>query len=172
MIEQPFRNIRGSQRYVAIAAAVTMDEFDVVGPLTGEVYEWLAQKGVVPSGPSFVRIWTSDMTAKLDIEVGVPVEAPPNGDERVIVGSIPSGSYVTLFYTVEEEGDHIQANVEIQAWAANRGLEWQIDRSSGVDVWGGRFTFERPDKSSDGNQVFELTYQIIDKPADIRVSTE
>ena len=112
------------------------------------------------------------MTAALEIEVGVPVDPPLKGDDRVVAGSIPSGSYVTLFYTVEEEGDHIQANVEIQAWAANRGLEWQIDRSSGVDVWGGRFTFERPDKSSDGNQVFELTYQIIDKPADIRVSTE
>jgi hypothetical protein len=62
--------------------------------------------------------------------------------------------------------------VEIQAWASNKGLVWQIDGSSGAYVWGGRFTFDRPDKSSDGNQVFELTYQIIDNPADIRVSTE
>ena len=62
--------------------------------------------------------------------------------------------------------------MKIQGWASYKGLEWQIDRSSGADVWGGRFTFDRSDKSSDGNQVFELTYQIIDNPADIRVSTE
>ena len=172
MNEQPFRNIRGTQRYVAIATAVTMDEFDIVGSLTGEVYAWLERQGAVPAGPSFVRIWTSDMSAKLDIEVGVLVDPPLNGDDRIVVGSIPSGSYVTLFYTVEEENDHIQANVEIQAWASNKGLVWQIDRSNGADVWGGRFTFDRPDKSSDGNRVFELTYQIIDNPADIRVSTE
>jgi DNA gyrase inhibitor GyrI len=172
MTEQPFRHIRGTQRYVAIATAVTMDEFDTVGSLVAEVYAWLERQGAVPAGPSFVRILTSDMTAKLDIEVGVLVEPPLNGDDRVVAGSIPSGSYVTLFYTVEEESDHVQANVEIQAWAANQGLEWQIDRSGDVDTWGGRFTFDRPDKSSDGHQVFELTYQIIHNAADIRVSSE
>jgi len=172
MIEQPFRHIRGTQRYVAIATAVTMDEFDTVGGLVDEVYAWLERQGAVPAGPSFVRIWTSDMTATLDIEVGVLVDPALNGDDRIVAGSIPSGSYVTLFYTVEEENDHIQANVAIQAWAANQGLEWQIDRSGGVDVWGGRFTFDRPDKSSDGNQVFELTYQIIHNADDIRVSSE
>ncbi len=172
VIEQPFRNIRGTQRYVAIAAAVTMDEFAIVGGLTGEVYAWLERQGVVRAGPSFVRILTSDMTAQLDIEVGVVVDRPLNGDERVVAGSIPSGSYVTLFYTVEEDNDHLRANAELQAWAANEGLEWQIDRSGGAEVWGGRFTFARPDKSSDGHHVFELTYQIIDNPKDIRVSTE
>jgi hypothetical protein len=172
MIEQPFRSIRGTQRYVAIATAVTMDEFDQVGPLTAEVYDWLEHQGAAPTGPSFVRILTSDMTAQLDIEVGVVVDPPPNGDDRMVVGSIPSGTYVTLFYTVEEESDHIEANVELQAWAADEGLEWLIDRSSGVDVWGGRFTFERPDKSGDGRNVFELTYQIIANPADLRVSSE
>jgi effector-binding domain-containing protein len=172
MIEQPFRNIRGTQRYVAIATAVTMDEFDLVGGLISEVYEWIERQGAVPAGPSFVRIVTSDMTAKLDIEVGVLIDAPLNGDERIVVGSVPSGAYVTLFYSVEQESDHLQANVAIQAWAANEGLEWQIDRSSGVDVWGGRFNFDRPDKSSDGHQVFELTYQVVDTGGDLRVSSE
>ena len=172
MIEPPFRHIRGTQRYVAIASAVTMDEFDAVGSLVAEVYAWLERQGAVPAGPTFVRILTSDMTTTLDIEVGVLVDPALNGDDRIVAGSIPSGSYVTLFYTVEEENDHLRANAEIQAWAANQGLEWQIDRSSGVDVWGGRFTFDRPDKSSEGNQVFELTYQIIHNAADIRVSSE
>jgi hypothetical protein len=172
MIERPFRNIRGTQPYAAIATALTMDEFDVVGSLVGEVYAWLAGQGAAPAGPSFVRIVTSDMTAKLDIEVGVVVDATLIGDERVVIGSIPSGSYVTLYYTVEEENDHLQANAEIQAWAANAGLEWQIDRSSGVDVWGGRFTFDRPDKSSEGREAFELTYQIVDPGVDLKVSSE
>lgn len=162
MIEQPFSNTRGHQPYVGIATAVTMDEFAIVGSLAGEVFGWLASQGVAPAGPSFVRIVTSDMTAKLDIEVGVPLSEPLTGDARITPGSIPAGSYVTLFYTVAEENDHIEANVAIQAWAAQEGLEWQFDRSSGTERWGGRFTSERDDKSIDGERGFELTYQIAD----------
>src|ERR1035438_4490746 len=40
MIEQPSLGHRDAQRYVAIATAITMDEFDVVESLTGEVFAW------------------------------------------------------------------------------------------------------------------------------------
>ena len=160
MIEQPSLGHRDAQRYVAIATAITMDEFDVVESLTGEVFAWLERKGAAPSGPAFTRIVTSDMSAKLDIEVGVAVDASLTGDDRFIVGAIPPGSYVTVFYSAENQEEHIQANVVLQAWAANEGLEWQMDRSGDVEKWGGRFEFFRADKSSDGRQVFELTYQV------------
>jgi effector-binding domain-containing protein len=162
MIEKPFYNTREAETYVAIAVAITMEEFDIVDSLTAEVYEWLEQKGVAPTGPSFLRIVTSDMTAKLDVEVGVVVDPPPEGDDRVTVGEVPAGSYVTLFYTDEDPGDHLQSNVEIQAWGANEGVEWKFDRSDGVEKWCGRFGFDRPDLASGDHQTFELTYQIVD----------
>jgi len=92
----------------------------------------------------------------------VLVDDPPAGDDRFIIGAVPAGSYATLIYTLTDENDHYQSNVEIRAWAANEGLEWDIDRDSGTDVWVGRFEFFRTDRSSDDTQVFELTYKVAD----------
>jgi effector-binding domain-containing protein len=165
MIEKPTIGTREAKQFAAIATAATMEESDIFGPLHREVYAWLESHGAIPSGPSFVRILTSDMTTKLDIEVGVPVDDPITGDDRITVGEIPPGWYVTLFYTEVDESDHIQANVEIQEWAAKEGLEFQIDRSSGVEVWGGRFNFFHEDEGSDRDGVYELTYQVTDDSA-------
>lgn len=66
----PTLNTRNEQQCVAIAATVTMEEFNLVPGLSHDVYGWLGGQGLTPSGPSFVRILTSDMAAKLDIEVG------------------------------------------------------------------------------------------------------
>ncbi len=161
MSEQPALTRREAQTYVAIATAVTMEGFDVVEGLTDEVFAWMEQHGVVRAGWPFTRIVTSDMSAELDIEVGVPVDSA-SGDGRVLVGTIPAGSYVTLFYTANEDVDHYQANVTVQAWAEKEHLAWDIDSRSGVDVWSGRFEFIRPDLAGDEGMVFELIYKVID----------
>jgi effector-binding domain-containing protein len=165
MLDPPSITTRDAQPYVAIATAVPIDGFGVVEALTDEVFAWIEQRGAVASGSPFVRIVTSDMTAELDIEVGVPVDEAPTGDDRFVIGSIPAGSYVRLIYSAADDNQHLQANIELQAWAANEGLEWAIDRSSGVDVWKGRFEFLRTDLSSEGSPVFELIYQITDGSA-------
>ncbi len=162
----PTLNTRNEQQYIAIAAALTMEEFDVVPGLSSNVYGWLEGQGLTASGPSFVRILTSDMTAKLDIEVGVPVEGVVTGGERMVVGSIPQGSYVTLMYGAADQNDHIQANVQLQAWAAEHGLAWEMVHTSIGDVWGGRFQFYLEDESSEGNQIFELIYLVTDESAE------
>jgi hypothetical protein len=165
MSEQPVLARREAEPYVAIATAVTMEGFDVVEALTDEVVAWMEQHGVVRAGSPFVRIVTSDMSAELDIEVGVPVDSASSDDDRVLVGAIPAGTYVTLFYTAKDDEDHYRANVDLQAWAEKEHLEWDIDRSGGVDVWIGRFQFDRPDLANDDGMVFELIYKVID-PAD------
>ncbi|HEY1762691.1 MAG TPA: hypothetical protein VGG17_08880 [Acidimicrobiales bacterium] len=165
MSEPPAIGTRKEEPYAAIHTAVTMDGFDVVEGLTDEVFSWLLRRGLVPSGPPFVRILTSDMSAELDIEVGLPVDEPITDDGRIIAGSIPEGAYVTLVYSANDQNDHLHANVALQAWAADRALEWQMDRSSGVEVWGGRFEFFHAEESSEGNHIFELTYQITDDSA-------
>ena len=165
MSEQPALTRREAQPYVAIATAVTMEGFDVVEPLTDEVFAWMEQHGVVRAGSPFVRIVTSDMSAELDIEVGVPVDSASSTDDRFLVGEVPAGTYVTLFYGATSDEDHYRANVDLQAWAEKEHLEWDIDRGSGIDVWIGRFEFIRPDLASDDGTIFELIYKVID-PAD------
>ena len=162
----PTLTTRNEQQYVAIAAAVTMEEFSVVPGLSHDVYGWLGGRGLTPSGPSFVRILTSDMAAKLDIEVGVTVDGAVTGDERMVVGSIPQGSYVTLVYGAADQDDHIQANAQLQAWGADHGLEWEMVHTSSGDVWGGRFQFYLEDQSSEGNQIFELIYLVTEESAE------
>jgi effector-binding domain-containing protein len=161
-LEQPSITNRERQPYVAIVTAVTMEGFDVVEGLTNEVFAWLEQHDATPSGSPLLRIVTSDMTAELDIEVGVPVDDPPPGDDRFVDRVIPAGSYVTLIYTAVNDDDHLQANIAVQAWAADQGLEWDMERSSDIDVWVGRYEFFRTDLSSDDAPVFELTYKITD----------
>jgi hypothetical protein len=114
VFDQPTIATRERQAYLAVATKVTMEGFDVVEGLTDEVFAWLSHHGVAPSGPPFVRIVTSDMTAELDIEVGVLVDDPPAGDDRFIIGAVPAGSYATLIYTLTDENDHYQSNVEIR----------------------------------------------------------
>lgn len=164
MSEQPALTSREAQTYVAIATAVTMEGFGVVEGLTDEVFAWMEQHGVVRAGWPFVRFVTTDMTAELDIEVGVPVDSA-TGAGRFLVGTIPAGRYVTLFYTAKEDVDHYQANVQVQAWAEQEHVTWDIDSSSGVDVWTARVEFIRPDLAKDEGMVFELIYKVVD-PAD------
>lgn len=160
MFDTPSLEVRFAQPYVAIATAVTMDGFGVVEGLTDEVVAWIEAQGAVRAGASFVRIVTSDMSSQLDIEVGVPVDAPPPGDDRFLIGEIPTGSYVTLIYGVTEEHDHYQANVELQAWATSQGMKWAIDSEGDVEVWRGRFQLFRADLSTEGRPVFELIYKV------------
>lgn len=163
---EPTLNTRREQQYIAIAKAITMDEFNVVPNLTDDVYGWLEGQGLTASGPSFVRVLTSDMTAKLDIEVGVPVDGAVTGDERMMVRSIPQGTYATLVYGAADQDDHIHANAQVQAWAADLGLKWEMVHTGIGDVWGGRFEFFLGDESSDGNQIFELIYLVTDESAE------
>ena len=56
----------------------------VLPPLWGEVYRWLASKGLKPAGAPLWRYRVIDMAAKLEIDVAVPVAAAVIGDNRVI----------------------------------------------------------------------------------------
>ena len=121
MSEQPAVVRREAQPYVAIATAVTMEGFDVVDALTDEVVEWLEANGVAASGSPLVRIVTSDMSAELDIEVGLTVESPPVGDGHFLVGSVPAGSYVRLLYNPATEHDHYRGERRTASVGRERG---------------------------------------------------
>jgi RNA polymerase sigma factor (sigma-70 family) len=67
--------------------------------LVGEVIGWLSRQGIEFAGAPFFRYWTiGDMDREFDLEVGVPVASVVSGDERVIAGFIPSGSYATMVH--------------------------------------------------------------------------
>jgi effector-binding domain-containing protein len=100
MITEPKIEHRNAQPYMGIRAQVTMQELGkVLPPLWGEVYGWLASKGLKPVGAPLWRYRVIDMAAKLEIDVAVPVATPVTGDTRIIADTLPAGRYATVIYT-------------------------------------------------------------------------
>jgi hypothetical protein len=115
----------------------------VIGPMFADLFALLGDRGISPAGPPFIRYLMIDMENLLDIEVAIPVAAPPPSDERVVSGTLPGGSYVTLNYT--EDG--IEANAHLQKWARDRGLRWKNTLRDGRELWGGRIEISTEDGS-------------------------
>lgn len=124
MITEPKIEHRDEQPYVGIRAQVTFQELGkVLPPLWGEVYGWLAGKGLKPAGAPLWRYRVIDMGAKMEIDVGVPVATPVKGDNRITADTLPAGRYATLIYTGPYEGLK-QATADLLDWAQNKGIVW------------------------------------------------
>lgn len=135
----PSLNVRGEQPYVAIPIRVTLPEWGKANALVGEVFDWLAQRGIAPAGPLFYRyrvIGGGDEPYAL--EVGVPTAEPLAGDERVVAGTKPSGAYVTATHTGHPDRLD-EAHDELQAWARERGSMLAMHQDDGRETWDGRF---------------------------------
>ncbi len=74
---------------------------EVVPPLNGEVFRWLAVGRGRPAGPPFWKYNVIDMERGLEIEAGVAVAVaePVTGDGRALAGVLPEGDYVTVRHT-------------------------------------------------------------------------
>ena len=99
MPQSPTVETRIDQPYAAIPVKVSMDELGaVVPPLTGQVFDWLADRGIRPAGPPFWRYVVVDMDADLALETGVAVASAVDGDERIRTGVLPGGRYATVVH--------------------------------------------------------------------------
>jgi effector-binding domain-containing protein len=99
MLSEPKIEQRPTQHYAAIRARVPMREMPTLPPLWDEVFGWLASKGIALAGAPFWNYRIIDMENTMEIDVGVPVTAPIEGDGRVIADVLPAGRYVTTTYT-------------------------------------------------------------------------
>jgi effector-binding domain-containing protein len=141
MFDEPTIEQRVEQPYVALSTSITMQGYGVIGPMFSELFSWLGERGITPAGAPFIRYLVIDMENLLDIEVAVPVATSPPVDNRVVLGTLPGGSYVTLTYT--ENG--IEANAHLQQWARDRGLRWKNSLRDGRELWGGRIEISTED---------------------------
>src|SRR5512147_2338247 len=104
MITQPKIDLRGEQPYAAVRMQVAITFGDLITSAMGEVAAWLAGKGLTPSGEPFIRYLTTDMSRKLDLEVGWPTSSLVTGDQRITTGTIPAGRYAVTVYTGAYDG--------------------------------------------------------------------
>jgi effector-binding domain-containing protein len=138
MISEPELKNRPEQHYAAVRMQVLIPFGDVLPSLYGEVNDWLAGKGMSPAGAPIIRYLTTDMSRKLDIEVGWPVSAPISGDSRIIPGLIPAGRYAVTTYTGPYDG-LVDATAALLAWADKNNIAWKKSTVDGIEWWDARF---------------------------------
>jgi effector-binding domain-containing protein len=166
MITEPKIEHRHEQPYVGLRAQVTMPELGkLLPPLWGEVYGWLAKKGLKPAGAPLWRYRVIDMAAKLEIDVGVPVATPVTGDNRIIADTLPEGRYATIVYTGPYEG-LMQATADLLAWAQNKGILWdKWAAGSSGEGWRARIEHYLTDPGEEPNSAkwqTELAFKLAD----------
>jgi len=144
---------RTEQPYVALRARMSMDGIAAFAVRTGEVFGWLADHGVTPTGgPPFLKFNVIDMARELELENGVPVAAPVDGDDRVVAGVLPAGRYATVTHT-GHPSELVEVTGALLDWGAEQGLTWDVSPSADGDRWGARLEFyltdprEEPDMS-------------------------
>ena len=165
MSEEPSIVERSAVPYAAIRVRVTMDELGtVVPPLNGEVFQWLAARGVAPAGAPFWKYNVIDMQGSLEMEAGVAVAAPVSGDDRVLSGVLPPGRYVRQ-RQVGHPSTLMPATTALLDWAAVHGLAWDKVETPEGDRWGARLEIylTNPRDEPDMNKwVMELVFRLAD----------
>ena len=165
MIAEPHIATLPERPYVAIPASVTMATLaTVVPPLNGEVYDWLAARGIESAGPPFWKYNVIDMARGLEVEAGCPVAEAVAGDGRVIAGVLPAGRYVTVRH-VGHPDTLMAATKAVLDWAAEKGLTWDVSPSPEGDRWGGRLEIYHSDPQSEPDMTkweTELAFRLAD----------
>lgn len=129
---------RAAQPYAYVAHdAVYAGGFAVIADRFGEVFGWLAERGVEPVGPVFFVYRVINMPGPMHIRAGVPIAAEVEGDAAVSVGALPAGRYVVTRHHGHPAGLE-QATRELLTWADQQGLEFdQWDAPEG-HAWAAR----------------------------------
>jgi effector-binding domain-containing protein len=155
---------RAEQPYVAIRGHVSMAEIGAFAVRTGEVFAWLGARGLAPAGPPFLKYNVIDMARQLEIDNGVPVAAPVEGDGDVVAGVLPGGRYAMVTY-VGHPSELAGATKALLDWAAAQNLTWDMAPSADGDRWGSRLEIyltdprEEPDMSK---WVTQLAFRLAD----------
>jgi effector-binding domain-containing protein len=155
---------RAEQPYVAISAQVTMAELGGLAARFGEVFGWLGAHGIAPAGPPFFKYNAIDMARELDMEAGVPVTAPMDGDGPVVARVLPAGRYVTVTH-VGHPKDLAQATAELLDWAGREGLKWDMTTGDRGEQWASRVEFylTDPNQEPDMNKwLTQLAFRLAD----------
>jgi GyrI-like small molecule binding protein len=127
--QEPTLESRTAQPYVAIRRRVTETVQRAVDGAFPELFGWLGEHGVTPSGAPFIRFLEIDAEGDpLELEVGVPVDGEVEAAEPVRADVLPAGRYVTFLhagpYRSTTEPDLAAARATVHDWGEGRGIRW------------------------------------------------
>ena len=93
-----------SQPILGIRTSAKMQDLpELLGAHFGEVYGYVTQIGQQPAGMPFSRYHSMDGES-VDIECGIPINAPLDGTDRVRPGELPGGIVATVIHKGPYEG--------------------------------------------------------------------
>jgi len=119
---------RDALPYVAIRREVTNGIPAVVDIAFPQLFAWLGQHGIEPTGPPFIRYLEVDHQGEpLEIEVAAPVgNGAPEGDDTVRADTLPAGRYATLIHTGpyrhDDVPDLVDAQAALRTWTEQQGI--------------------------------------------------
>jgi effector-binding domain-containing protein len=140
MLSEPKVEHRDEQPYAAIRTRVAMQAIPrELPPLIFQVLQWLEKNKLKEAGPAFFRYLSMDK-GTMDVEVGVPLNKLPQGDDRVIAGSFPAGKYLTARHT----GPYTElpkSHMSMDSYAKQHGLKEGTIKGENGQTWGTRAEF-------------------------------
>lgn len=127
-MSEPQIEQRSAQPYLRIAGRIESDVSAFVDSAFKELFEWLAGRGIESSGPEFILFRELDSDGRpVEVEIGVPVTAEAEGDDRVESDVLPGGRYLTYLhngaYHPETGPDLSDSLAQLTDWAAQNGIE-------------------------------------------------
>jgi len=155
---------RPEQPYVAIRGLVTMQTIGSIADRLPEVFVWLAEHGLEPTGAPFFKYNRIDMERQLEVEVGVPVAATAEGDGEVRSGVLPAGRYATVTH-VGHPDELVGVTAALLDWAAQQGLRWDMSETDDGQRWGCRLEVVNTDPAEEPDMrkwETELAFRLAD----------
>jgi effector-binding domain-containing protein len=155
---------RAAQPYVAMKRQVTMQTIGEIADRIPEIFGWLGARGIEPVGAPFLKYNVLDMDRRLEIEAGVPVEKAPDGDDEVFAGVLPAGRYATVNHFGHPD-QLLNVTAALLAWAAEQGLEWDMQEAEDGQRWACRLERYETDPSVEpdpNNWETEVAFKLAD----------
>jgi effector-binding domain-containing protein len=163
---------RAAQPYVGIRADVATEvEFrKAVDQGFPELFGWLHDSGIQPSGAPFIRyLEVATEGQPLRFELAVPTGANVSGSGRVHAGALPAGRYATFLhvgpYNSSEAPDLAAARAELLEWARRTGVQWNSSktaRGTALEACIERYLTDAVGEPDSSKWETELAYLIVD----------
>ena len=126
---------RAEQPYASITNSLPMAQLgDQLQPQIGEIFGWLAARGIQPAGPPFWKYNRINAEGTVEVEVGVPTADEVSGDDRVQPHVLPGGNYAIARHVGHPQKLR-DATSELLNWAAAEGIGWDMWRDEQSELW-------------------------------------
>ncbi len=124
---------RPARPYVAVRRAVMIPFDGAIPGIMGTLFEAVNDQGLQPSGPVFFKYNFINMP-DLEMDFGVPVDAPAQASGELVAGVLPAGRYVELVHFGHYD-ELMGITGELIRWAREKGIRWDAVETPDGDTF-------------------------------------